>query len=222
MPLKDGSYKGPHWSTRRTLLEMLKTEGALSSQQMAASMGVSPMAVRQHMQELQKVGDVIAVDRSRGKGRPTKFWSLAPRAERHFPDRHRDLILDLLRSVRRTLGEEALESVLDEREEQQVAGYSEKLSDCSDLESRVERLAQIRSEEGYMAEARLTKDGAMELIENHCPICSAAAICSGLCSRELQVFERVLGSESGSGVEVERFEHMLSGGRRCAYRIRRR
>jgi predicted ArsR family transcriptional regulator len=58
-------------------------------------------------------------------------------------------------------------------------------------------------------------DGGFLLIENHCPICAAAAVCQGLCREELSLFRRVLGSE----VRVERTDHVLAGARRCAYRI---
>ena len=54
------------------------------------------------------------------------------------------------------------------------------------------------------------------LIEHHCPICEAAEACAGFCRAELGVFRAVL----GDGVSVERTEHLLSGGARCAYRIR--
>lgn len=216
MPLKDGSYKGPHWSTRRALLEMLKTRGELSSQQMADELGVSSMAIRQHMQELEGAGDVVSESRSQGKGRPTKFWSLSALAQRHFPDRHRDLILDLLGSVESVLGEEALNKLLDERAGEQASLYGERVGREGSLEARVRELAKARSEEGYMAEAKVSEDGSLELVENHCPICSAADACRGLCARELTVFEKVL----GPNCKVERVEHMLSGSRRCAYRIK--
>ena len=33
------------------------------------------------------------------------------------------------------------------------------------------------------------------LVENHCPICTAAAACTGICAAELAVFRAVLGAE---------------------------
>lgn len=216
MPLKNGSYKGANWATRRALLDMLKMRGELSSLQMAEELGVSSMAIRQHMQELEAAGDVCSVDRAQGKGRPTKFWSLTAGASRHFPDRHRDLILDLLGNVRTVLGEDAMNRLLDERAEEQIRQYGQRMGDRDTLAGRVEELAKLRSEEGYMAEGTLEENGVFSLVENHCPICEAAAACKGLCSRELTVFERVLGPEC----TVERVEHMLSGARRCSYKIR--
>ncbi|MDQ8186085.1 transcriptional regulator [Pelagicoccus sp. SDUM812002] len=217
MPLKNGSYKGATWATRRALLDMLKMRGELSSLQMAEELGVSSMAIRQHMQELEAAGDVHSVDRPQGKGRPTKFWSLAAGAARHFPDRHRDLMLDLLSNVQSVLGEEAMNRLLDERGDEQVRHYGERVRGQDTLAGRVKELAKLRSEEGYMAEANVVGDGVFTLVENHCPICAAAAACEGLCARELSVFERVLGPDCS----VERVEHIISGARRCAYRIRR-
>ena len=53
------------------------------------------------------------------------------------------------------------------------------------------------------------------LVENHCPVCAAAAACQGLCRSELDVFRAVL----GPSVTVERTDHILAGARRCAYEI---
>jgi predicted ArsR family transcriptional regulator len=65
-----------------------------------------------------------------------------------------------------------------------------------------------------MAEWRKDDDGFL-LVENHCPICTAAAACQGFCRSELDVFRDALGRDA----VVERIEHILAGARRCAYRI---
>jgi predicted ArsR family transcriptional regulator len=66
-----------------------------------------------------------------------------------------------------------------------------------------------------MAEWQREKDGSFTFVENHCPICAAAKACQGLCRSELEVFQRAL----GEGAHVERTSHILTGARRCAYRI---
>ncbi len=72
----------------------------------------------------------------------------------------------------------------------------------------------MRTEEGYMAEVKRDQ-GAFLFIENHCPICAAATACQGFCSTELDLFRAVL----GEGVSIERVTHIVSGDRRCAYRV---
>ncbi len=64
-----------------------------------------------------------------------------------------------------------------------------------------------------MADYEEQADGTLLFIENHCPICAAAAACQGFCRAELTLFREVLGAK------VERTEHILNGARRCAYTI---
>ena len=93
--------------------------------------------------------------------------------------------------------------------------YGKALAKDRTLAARVKHLAKLREAEGYMALAQ--KDGRdWLLIENHCPICSAAKACTGLCANELEVFQDVLGED----VEVSREEHILADARRCVYRVK--
>jgi predicted ArsR family transcriptional regulator len=80
---------------------------------------------------------------------------------------------------------------------------------------KLQQLARIRTEEGYMAEVKADGRGSFLFVENHCPICAAATACQGFCATELDLFRTVL----GPAVSVSRAEHIVSGDRRCAYRI---
>jgi len=82
------------------------------------------------------------------------------------------------------------------------------------LGERADRLAALRTDEGYMAEVDRLGD-VLLLREDHCPICVAATSCQGFCRSELRTFEAVF-----EGVAtVSRDEHLVAGGRRCTYRI---
>jgi hypothetical protein len=85
----------------------------------------------------------------------------------------------------------------------------------SDVARKLTALADIRSAEGYMARLETLADKDFLLVEDHCPICAAAISCQGFCSIELQVFRNLL----GPGWHVDREDHLLTGARRCAYRI---
>jgi len=91
--------------------------GALPSSTMAEELGISSMAVRQHLKDLQNEGDVLSSDISGGKGRPAKYWELTDHTSRHFRDSHRDLILDLLENMKRSLGPEGMDRILEKRGE---------------------------------------------------------------------------------------------------------
>ena len=201
--------------TKHRIVERLKRVESATATDLAAEFGLTDTALRQHLDALEAAGLVSrSKEEPTGRGRPPVHWQLAPAAASAFPDRHGELSVDLIGSVRSTLGEEALGRVISARSDRQAAAYSAALNDASTVGERVQRLADIRSDEGYLAEVRDDGD-ALILIEHHCPIRDAAVACGALCQAELEVFQRALGPD----VTVRRTQHVLNGDRRCAYRV---
>ncbi len=194
----------------------LKMHGSLSSAELGKRLGTSGEAVRQQLVRLAEEGLVEAHSAASGVGRPTQLWSLSPAAQMRFPDTHAALTVQLLDIVKTQLGEAALDTIIAVREAETKRAYETAVAPAPDLKSRVAALADLRSQEGYMAAWTEQDDGSLLLVENHCPICAAATACQGFCRAELEVFRSVLGPE----VEVERQEHIVAGGRRCTYSIK--
>ncbi|KAB2666704.1 transcriptional regulator [Brucella tritici] len=192
----------------------LKMRGAQTAAAIGDHLGTTGEAVRQQLVRLAEEGLVSSHSVSQGVGRPSLFWDLTEAGNKRFPDTHADLTVQLLHSVRTILGDDALDTLIAHRETETRRQYQTRLKDLS-LDERVKELADIRSAEGYMADAEKREDGSWLLIENHCPICAAADACQGFCRSELQVFRAVLGPD----VSVNRTEHILAGARRCAYVI---
>ncbi|MBC7932133.1 MAG: transcriptional regulator [Rubrivivax sp.] len=201
--------------TRRAIVKLLKTDGPLGSAQLAERLGLTAMAVRQHLYALQNENLVTAEERPSPVGRPAKFWQLTREADRFFPEAYAELSVALIGAMQDTFGAEGLSRVLASRCARQQADYAKRIRPADPLEKKLKELARVRTEEGYMAEVKRDADGSFLLVENHCPICAAANACQGFCSTELDLFRTAL----GPGVEVERVEHIVSGDRRCAYRV---
>lgn len=197
----------------RALL-VLKKKGAQSVKALACEMDITTEGARFHLMKLEKDGLVESESVAKGRGRPKQYWSLTEEGHNRFPDRHGELTVNLINMMRETLGEGAVEQVIEEHRNSMLSRYSGEMNDGDNLESRVSKLAEIRTREGYMAEYEKAGDEFV-FIENHCPICSAAKVCQGFCRAELKTFQSVLGKD----VNVERTEHIISGERRCAYRI---
>ena len=196
------------------LLYQLKSRGPQPAATLAAACAITPMGAHKQLRALQAQGLVAAHDAADGPGRPKRVWTLTAGGHARFPDRHADLAVQLIRQAAVVLGPEAVDRLIAAREQEQQADYAAALSGLATLGARVRKLAELRAREGYMARAE--KHGkAWLLVEDHCPICAAAAACQGLCRSELQIFARCL----GEGAHVERVEHVLAGGRRCAYRV---
>ncbi len=213
----DNRIRAAPGGSRRALLDRLKRAGPQEARDLAAHLGVTAMAVRQHLYGLEAEGIVAAEQQPRPRGRPVKLWRLTEAAAPFFPDGHAELTLGLLDAMTEAFGTRGLGKLIAARGEAQRAAYGARIRPGWPLKRRVEALARIRSEEGYMAEVRPGGRGVYLLVENHCPICAAARACRGLCQRELELFQAVLGPD----VEVTRLDHLLSGARRCSYRIRR-
>lgn len=221
-------------TVKTQILHLLKMRGAQTASALAEQLNVSPMAIRQHLQTLKAAQWVTYQEERRPLGRPVKLWQLTTQSDHRFPDSHADLTVDLLRSVEAVFGAEGLDRLMAERSRRQLQTYQTQVAELvkpelvkserqgddwqqDGWEYRVRAIAQLRTQEGYMAEVIEQPEGTLLLVENHCPICSAAQTCPKFCSNELEIFRSVL----GSSVTVERVEHILQGDRRCSYRIRR-
>ncbi len=158
---------------------------------------------------------MVFEDRREGVGRPKRVWSLSESGNARFPDSHAPITVDLIQAIGAVFGPDGLDRVIEQREMATRRIYAERLRPARTLAERARLLAEQRTEEGYMAEVKRLPDGAIMLIENHCPICIAAKACQGFCRSELSLFRDVLGPDA----KVEREEHILAGARRCAYRI---
>jgi predicted ArsR family transcriptional regulator len=201
--------------TKRRIVKMLKTEGPLDAATLAERIGVSAMAIRQHLYILQDEKMVTAKERPVPLGRPAKYWELTRKADRLFPDAYAELSVSLIDSLNDAFGADGLQRILERRTARQRASYSACILSTMPLRRKLQKLAEIRTDEGYMAEVRSEGAGQYLFIENHCPICSAASSCTGLCANELALFKSIL----GPGARVERVEHILAGERRCAYKV---
>lgn len=196
-------------------LWVLKTRGSQPLTMMAVALGMTTEGARFQLLKLSGEGLVEAISESKGRGRPQQIWSLTPLGHKRFPDTHAELTVRMIQKMREVLGEEALNTVITAGTLDNITRYKEALQKAPGLKDKVRLLTEIRDREGYMAEYQKDKEGFL-LIENHCPICAAAETCQGFCQGELETFQTVLGPDA----TVERTSHILSGARRCIYRIK--
>lgn len=202
--------------SQESLLLSLKQKGPQTAKTLAEQLHMTTMGARQHLAALRDKGLVAEAEESKqGRGRPVRPWRLTDAGHQRFPDTHSQVTVELIASVKEVFGEEGLNSLIDKRTQQSLRHYRDALTAESSLTKKVNKLAQLRSAEGYMAEA--LKEGANTwlLVENHCPICAAASACQGFCRSELETFQALF---AGSAT-VARTDHILQGARRCAYVI---
>ncbi len=204
-----------HQSSQDRILFQLKKLGPQTVKQIADKLAMTTMGVRQHLSSLDQ-GNLVSQTGAlnQGRGRPVRRWKLTASGHKEFPDTHAQVTSDLIASVREIFGEDGMQQLIAKRTKDAERTYKKALKNCKDVRSMVVRLAELRSEEGYMAECFSEGDGLL-LAENHCPICVAATECQGFCQSELETFQRLFEGKA----TVRRSEHLLKGARRCSYLI---
>ncbi|WP_310618931.1 helix-turn-helix transcriptional regulator [Flexibacterium corallicola] len=201
--------------TRKRLLYSLKSRGPQTASQLAKEHSITSVGARQHLDGLLNEDLVTFEDQKGNVGRPRRIWALSDKGNKQFPDNHSGLLIDMLNSIREVYGQEGIDKLIEKRERDSFKTYSEQVLASFSFKERVEALREQRSAEGYMAEVEEMEDGSLLFIENHCSICAAATACQNFCRSELKLFRDILGKDC----RVERLEHIVSGARRCTYKI---
>lgn len=202
--------------TRHEILTAIKLNGAMTADLLGKELGISPVAVRQHLASLEAEGLVATSIERRGVGRPVHRYTITQRGDETFPRHYDSLANALLDELRASEGEDAVERLFARRRERLVAALRMRMEGKS-LDERVEELAQIQTEAGFMAECAEDDEGYV-LIEHNCAACAVAKAHRAVCRQEMAMFQDLLGDEA----EIERITHIASGDFTCTYRIRQK
>nr|WP_224753561.1 metalloregulator ArsR/SmtB family transcription factor [Paenibacillus terricola] len=200
-------------STRRTVLELLKTRGVQSAGELAGSLGLTEMAIRRHLYALESDGFIHQTSVKRGAGRPKHMYALTEESESLFPKNYHGLTLEILDELSADNETAPLvDKLFQSRKRKLIARYSPRMAGKS-LDGRVKELAAIQHAGGYMVEVEQLPTGNYRLHEFNCPIAQVAKPYQQACACELQLFAELLQAK------VERTECLAKGGVKCTYAI---
>ena len=108
---------------RGRIRKLLKMKGPQTAQDLAEVLGVTTMAVRQHLQRLVDGDEVSFTDRRQPVGRPRRVWQLTESGDRRFADTHVDLAVELIEAVEASLGRAGMSALIAERTKRQLQRY---------------------------------------------------------------------------------------------------
>jgi predicted ArsR family transcriptional regulator len=200
--------------TETKILQLLKANGCMTAKTLSKELDITTMGIRQHMLQLENNNDVIFEDKKAARGRPTRYWSLTKHSDCHFPNGHEALTVQLIDSIKLVFGENGLSQLINQREKESFTLYNTVLKTHTTLKNKLQALATLRCDEGYMATIT-EENGIYWLLENHCSICAAASQCLNFCRSELQLFQSLFENMAS----ITREEHIMQGARRCAYKV---
>jgi predicted ArsR family transcriptional regulator len=208
-----------HDGLDRAILVALRDMGASGPDRLAARVGASRASILLRLHWLESHGSVVRQAIRHGVGRPRHLYDVTAEAQRSLPANYDGLATTLLESIAEVGGDQLVEAVFQARRrllgERIRARFAETLGPSPTLAARVQELAVIQDESGYLCRATPLDgiDGPLELREANCAILGAAAGHPAACRAEIQLFEEVLQAR------VTRVTHIAAGDRSCIYRI---
>ena len=200
--------------TREAALSLMLRQGELTAAQLAETLQVSVQVMRRHLRSLEDEGLVEASPASEGQGRPSNRWRLTSNGRGHFPNGSEHFALGLLSSMTANLPSGMVEELLERQASDKAEDYRKHIGAGTVLE-RLERLVELRRQEGYVAEfhAELGQDSWV-LSEFHCSVQSIAQQFPCVCDQELELIRQTF-----PDCQVDRVHWLLEGNQACGFRL---
>jgi predicted ArsR family transcriptional regulator len=188
--------------TRDAVARSVLERGPQTAADLAERLGLSPAAIRRHLDAL--VADGLLVEReprpaaNRGRGRPARTYALTDAGRGSFPHAYDDLATTALRYLRESGGEAAVVAFAEHRAESLAQHLQRAVDPGSPLAARAEAMVGALSAHGYASTLDRVEPTpvtpGVQICQHHCPVAHVAAEFPQLCEAETRAFERVLGS----------------------------
>jgi predicted ArsR family transcriptional regulator len=204
-PLPAGrvTQRGSERGTRARIARLILENGPVTAAALSTRLGLTPAAVRRHLDNL-LAGGLIETrtarrPASRGRGRPAKLFVITDAGRSAFEHAYDDLATSALRFLAELSGSAAVA----EFARRQVAELERRYRPVMEAAApgeKVEALAEALSADGYAASATsapggtLAAEGGEQLCQHHCPVAHVAAEFPQLCEAETEAFARLLGT----------------------------
>jgi predicted ArsR family transcriptional regulator len=196
-------FRASEEGTRDAVARAVLERGPQNAAQLAESLGLSPAAIRRHLDAL--VADGLLVEReprraaNRGRGRPARTYALTDAGRAAFPHAYDDLASTALRYLRDTGGEQAVAAFAEHRAARLAGELNATVDRRAPLPTRADALAKALSEHGYASTTEAVRDAdahvnGVQVCQHHCPVAHVAAEFPQLCEAETRAFEQVLGT----------------------------
>jgi len=202
--------------TRVGVARLLLEHGPITAAAVAETLGLSPAAVRRHLDRLVADGEAGMRDAprrgQRGRGRPAKLWLLTETGRARFGHAYDDLAIAAIRFVAEGGGETAVRAFAERRAATLVDRHRSTVLSEEGLAERAKALAEALTREGYAASTRRVGTGE-QLCQHHCPVAHVAAEFPQLCEVETAAFAELLGTH------VQRLSTIARGDAACTTHV---
>jgi predicted ArsR family transcriptional regulator len=195
--VEPGTASGGADRTRDAVARLVLQRGPQSAAALATQLGLSPAAIRRHLDALVGGGLLVECEPRRvlrrGRGRPARTYALTDKGRTAFPHAYDDLATTALRYLRERGGEDAVVAFAEHRAQSLAEALSADIDPGASDVDRAEALAESLTSHGYAATTESAAAG-VQLCQHHCPVAHVAAEFPELCEAETRAFAQVLGT----------------------------
>ena len=203
-------------STRHRVATSILEHGPSTAAELAKRLGLTPAAIRRHLDFLLASGHLEARERriygARGRGRPAKVFVLTDAGRSVFYTAYDDLAIDALDFLAASAGPDAVTLFAEARMAQSEKRYHKRMADVAPETTPARALAIALSEDGYVASTLPSASGE-QLCQHHCPVAHVAQRFPQICEVETAAFSRLL------GVHVQRLATIAHGDGVCTTHV---
>ena len=194
-----GQSHDPHAGTRARVARSILENGPSTAASLGARLGLTPAAVRRHLDTLQADGMIegrqARVLGHRGRGRPARVFVVTEAGRDAFEQDYDDLAVGALRFLAETGGEQLVGQCARRRVAELEERYRPMVEAADGPEAKARALARSLSVDGYAASVETAPTGSGEqLCQHHCPVAHVAEQFPQLCEAETEAFARLLGT----------------------------
>jgi len=203
-------------STRHRVASSILEHGPSTAAELAERLGLTPAAIRRHLDVLLASGQLEARERrvygARGRGRPAKVFVLTDAGRSVFYTAYDDMAIDALDFLAASSGPDAVTLFAESRMGRSEKRYRERMADVALTTTPAQALAAALSEDGYVASTLPSATGE-QLCQHHCPVAHIAERFPQICEVETAAFSRLL------GVHVQRLATIAHGDGICTTHV---
>jgi predicted ArsR family transcriptional regulator len=203
-------------STRHRVASSILEHGPSTAPELAERLGLTPAAIRRHLDVLLAAGHLEARERrvygARGRGRPAKVFVLTDAGRSVFYTAYDDMAVEALEFLATSSGPDAVTRFAEARMARSEKRYQERMASAAPGTTPAQALAVALSEDGYVASTLPSAIGE-QLCQHHCPVAHVAERFPKICEVETAAFSRLL------GVHVQRLATIAHGDGVCTTHV---
>lgn len=196
-------------ATRDKILQTLLKKPKSTINDLAEAVGINPISVRHHLNNLQMEGLVESQEERHGVGRPRLVYLLTNEGRERFPTRYLQLTTRLIAQMKESMPGSVVSKLFGKIAENLVSEYANDIKGLS-MEERLDFVKEMLGQEGFTVEWE-KKGKQYEIHEISCPYYQIGVAHPEVCTVDQTLISKML------AVPANKVQCILNGGTHCTY-----